>query len=81
MHLWLPSSLSANGERSLVVDLTSSEACRLLEGKGQPLAPPGWDTLHKEKPVLASFADISLYELHVRDFRWAETLPWHHELG
>ncbi|CAI5532371.1 unnamed protein product, partial [Closterium sp. Naga37s-1] len=49
--------LSANGERSLVVDLSDAS-----------LAPPDWSTLHRQKPPLHSFSDVSIYELHIRDF-------------
>ncbi|CAI5474022.1 unnamed protein product [Closterium sp. Yama58-4] len=51
--------LSANGERSLVVDLSDAA-----------LAPPDWSTLHQQKPPLQSFSDVSIYELHIRDFRY-----------
>jgi pullulanase/glycogen debranching enzyme len=50
-------SLSANGERSQIADVTS-----------QTLKPDGWGSLHEEKPPLSAFKDISIYELHVRDF-------------
>jgi hypothetical protein len=33
------------------------------------LKPEGWDNLANEKPVIPSFSDISIYELHIRDFR------------
>jgi hypothetical protein len=33
------------------------------------LAPPDWSGLTAEKPRLEAFTDISIYELHVRDFR------------
>ncbi|CAN7275570.1 pullulanase-type alpha-1,6-glucosidase [Massilia sp. LjRoot122] len=48
-------SLNANSARSFIADLASSE-----------LKPRGWDS-HRI-PKLAHPADISLYELHVRDF-------------
>ncbi|OON61928.1 pullulanase PulA [Massilia sp. KIM] len=48
-------SLNANGRRSFVADLDS-----------QALKPAGWD--HQRLPKLEHPADISLYELHVRDF-------------
>ncbi len=53
-------SLSANGERSQIVDLDDPE-----------LMPPGWREL--SKPPLASLADAVVYELHVRDFSIADT--------
>ncbi|GJP74183.1 hypothetical protein CLOP_g4809 [Closterium sp. NIES-67] len=49
--------LSANGERSLVVDLSDAS-----------LAPPDWSSLHHQKSPLQSFSDVSIYELHIRDF-------------
>ncbi|XAR52318.1 Limit dextrinase [Bertholletia excelsa] len=49
--------LSADGKRTLFVDLESNA-----------LKPEGWDNLADDKPVLHSFSDISIYELHVRDF-------------
>ncbi|XP_048231440.1 pullulanase 1, chloroplastic isoform X2 [Ricinus communis] len=49
--------LSSDGKRTLLVNLTS-----------ESLKPEGWDNLAKEKPSLLSFCDISLYELHIRDF-------------
>jgi pullulanase len=48
-------SLSRDSARSHLVDLSSRD-----------LKPPGWDSLRK--PPLAAPEDISLYELHVRDF-------------
>ena len=33
------------------------------------LKPDGWDNLADEKPILHSFSDISIYEMHIRDFR------------
>ncbi|WP_309071844.1 pullulanase-type alpha-1,6-glucosidase [Arthrobacter sp.] len=47
--------LSTNSERSLIVNLTDPQ-----------LAPSGWKSL--QKPALAQPEDLSLYELHVRDF-------------
>lgn len=47
--------LSANSERSLFVDLGDKS-----------LAPAGWAKL--QKPALSKPEDLSLYELHVRDF-------------
>ncbi|EXB96160.1 Pullulanase 1 [Morus notabilis] len=49
--------LSADGGRTLFVDIASDI-----------LKPEGWDKLAYEKPNLLSFSDISIYELHVRDF-------------
>ncbi|MGV8041249.1 MAG: pullulanase-type alpha-1,6-glucosidase [Thermoanaerobaculaceae bacterium] len=48
-------SLSANSQRSQVVDLSDPT-----------LKPAGWDFL--QKPPLRAIEDIVLYELHVRDF-------------
>lgn len=50
--------LSSDGRRTLLVDLD----CNALK-------PEGWDKLAEEKPGLLSFSDISIYELHIRDFR------------
>ena len=48
---------TANGERVILVnDLAAKELC-----------PPGWR--EHWAPSLRSFADCSVYELHVRDFR------------
>ncbi|XP_022945721.1 pullulanase 1, chloroplastic [Cucurbita moschata] len=49
--------VSSDGRRTLFVDLGSDD-----------LKPEGWDKLADEKPPLHSFSDISIYELHVRDF-------------
>ncbi|KAK2983756.1 hypothetical protein RJ640_022698 [Escallonia rubra] len=49
--------LSADGNRTLLVNLESDG-----------LKPEGWDDLAVEKPDLLSFSEISIYELHVRDF-------------
>ncbi|NJO05079.1 MAG: pullulanase-type alpha-1,6-glucosidase [Chloroflexaceae bacterium] len=48
-------SLSTNSQRSQIVDLNASN-----------LKPSNWDDL--DKPALRDFADVVLYELHVRDF-------------
>lgn len=48
-------NLSPNGKKSQIVNLDE-----------QKVKPDGWDNL--KKPELKSFNDISLYELHVRDF-------------
>ncbi|BFI23877.1 pullulanase [Marchantia polymorpha subsp. ruderalis] len=53
--------LSANGERSLIVDLND-----------ESLKPEGWSDLAAEKPKLAAFTDIAIYELHIRDFSIAD---------
>ena len=60
IFITLPSlgRLSADGRRTLFVDLDSDA-----------LKPEGWDTLADDKPALHSFSDISIYELHIRDFR------------
>uniref|UniRef100_A0A0E0DAM9 Glycosyl hydrolase family 13 catalytic domain-containing protein n=1 Tax=Oryza meridionalis TaxID=40149 RepID=A0A0E0DAM9_9ORYZ len=49
--------LSANGTRTWLVDINS-----------ETLKPASWDELSDEKPNLESFSDISIYELHIRDF-------------
>ncbi|XP_021690510.2 pullulanase 1, chloroplastic isoform X2 [Hevea brasiliensis] len=49
--------LSSDGKRTLLVNLDSDT-----------LKPEGWDILANEKPTLLSFSDISIYELHIRDF-------------
>ncbi|PIN04745.1 1,4-alpha-glucan branching enzyme/starch branching enzyme II [Handroanthus impetiginosus] len=49
--------LSATGRRTLLVNLDS-----------EALKPEAWDHLADEKPDVRSFSDISIYELHVRDF-------------
>lgn len=49
-------SANANGERSYIHDLKSAE-----------LAPKGWDEQIKA-PALKHAVDMSIYELHVRDF-------------
>lgn len=49
--------LSADGKRTLLINLNSETS-----------KPEGWDELVDEKPDLLSFSDISIYELHVRDF-------------
>ncbi len=48
-------SLSMNSTRSQIVDLRDAA-----------LKPAGWETV--EKPELAALEDISIYEIHVRDF-------------
>ncbi|KAK3143133.1 hypothetical protein QOZ80_4BG0358810 [Eleusine coracana subsp. coracana] len=49
--------VSANATRSWLVDINS-----------ETLKPASWDKLAYEKPNLDSFSDISIYELHIRDF-------------
>ncbi|KAI3989576.1 hypothetical protein MKX01_036185, partial [Papaver californicum] len=49
--------LSADGKRTFLVNLNCAS-----------LKPGGWDELSDEKPELSSFSDISIYELHIRDF-------------
>ncbi|MEH6435739.1 pullulanase-type alpha-1,6-glucosidase [Massilia sp. DD77] len=59
-------SLNANGRRSFVANLDSAA-----------LKPAGWDD--QRSPRLEHPADISLYELHVRDFSASdETVPSAH---
>lgn len=50
--------LSANSTRTWLVDINN-----------ETLKPLAWDGLVAEKPRLDSFSDISIYELHIRDFR------------
>jgi pullulanase len=47
--------IALNGTKSRITDLESDET-----------KPPGWD--EERSPALASFNDMSIYELHVRDF-------------
>ena len=49
-------SLSLNSDRSQIVDINND----------QTLKPDGWDTL--VKPTLTAPEDISVYEVHIRDF-------------
>lgn len=51
--------ISADGMRTLLADVNS-----------ESLKPDEWETLADEKPHLLSLSDISIYELHIRDFRW-----------
>ncbi|KAF3434074.1 hypothetical protein FNV43_RR25177 [Rhamnella rubrinervis] len=53
--------LSSDGQRTLLVNLGSDS-----------LKPEGWDKLADEKPEILSFVDISIYELHIRDFSAAD---------
>jgi len=57
-------SLSSNGRRTLLVNL-----------KSEALKPEEWGKLADEKPCIKSFADISIYELHIRDFRLIQKFP------
>lgn len=52
------SRLSSDGRRTLFVNLDSDH-----------IKPEGWDKLEDEKPDILSSSDISIYELHIRDFR------------
>ncbi|XP_022765473.1 pullulanase 1, chloroplastic isoform X2 [Durio zibethinus] len=49
--------LSSDGRRTLFVNLDTVS-----------LKPEGWDELADKKPDILSFSDISIYELHIRDF-------------
>ncbi|RDX83602.1 Pullulanase 1, chloroplastic, partial [Mucuna pruriens] len=49
--------LSSDGRRTFLLNLDSDE-----------LKPDGWDNLANEKPIIHSFSDISIYEMHIRDF-------------
>nr|XP_043631778.1 pullulanase 1, chloroplastic [Erigeron canadensis] len=49
--------LSGDGKRTFLVNLDS-----------ESLKPQKWDNLLDEKPDIADFSDISIYELHIRDF-------------
>ncbi|XP_031382512.1 pullulanase 1, chloroplastic, partial [Punica granatum] len=49
--------LSSDGRRTLIVNACSDT-----------LKPELWDNLVNEKPQLSSFSDISIYEMHIRDF-------------
>ncbi|XP_061362287.1 pullulanase 1, chloroplastic [Gastrolobium bilobum] len=49
--------LSSDGRRTFLLNLDSDE-----------LKPDGWDSQANEKPILHSFSDISIYEMHIRDF-------------
>lgn len=60
--------ISANGSRTLLVDLNS-----------ESLKPEGWENLADEKADLPSLSDISIYELHIRDFS-ANDLTVHPDL-
>nr|XP_011469607.1 PREDICTED: pullulanase 1, chloroplastic isoform X2 [Fragaria vesca subsp. vesca] len=49
--------LSSDGRRTLFINLDSDS-----------IKPDGWDKLVDEKPDILSSSDISIYELHIRDF-------------
>ncbi|CAJ1976616.1 unnamed protein product [Sphenostylis stenocarpa] len=49
--------ISSDGKRTFLLNIGSDE-----------LKPDGWDNLANEKPTLQSFTDISIYEMHIRDF-------------
>ncbi|XWS66234.1 hypothetical protein CRYUN_Cryun05aG0182100 [Craigia yunnanensis] len=49
--------LSSDGRRTLFVNLDTDG-----------LKPEGWDELADKKPDILSFSDMSIYELHIRDF-------------
>ncbi|KAI4346471.1 hypothetical protein L6164_007365 [Bauhinia variegata] len=49
--------LSSDGSRTYMLNIDSDE-----------LKPEGWDNLSNEKPHIDSFSDISIYEMHIRDF-------------
>ena len=52
------SRLSADASKTYLLNLDSDD-----------LKPEGWEKLADKKPDLRSYSDISIYELHVRDFR------------
>lgn len=60
---WAFCRLSSDGKRTFLVNVDSDA-----------LKPPNWDNLGDEKPDIAEFSDISIYELHIRDFRCANIL-------
>ncbi|KAL6123943.1 hypothetical protein ACLB2K_076459 [Fragaria x ananassa] len=49
--------LSSDGRRTLFINLDSDS-----------IKPDGWDKLVDEKPDILSSSDISIYEVHIRDF-------------
>ena len=57
--------LSANGERSLIIDLADAAH-----------QPHGWASLASHKPPLDAFVDMAIYELHVRDFSATVCARW-----
>jgi len=59
--------IALNGAKSRITDLDSAET-----------EPPGWDK--DSSPPLNSFSDMSLYELHIRDFSVNDlTVPAAHQ--
>jgi pullulanase len=59
---------------SLAMDSTRSQVVRLSDGD---LGPSGWDEL--DKPAFAGQEELSVYELHVRDFSASDpTVPEEH---
>ncbi len=75
-------ALAADGERTQLVDLdaglASFSGSSPQDGEEAgvaaaanavgPLEPEGWQG--HTSPPLAQWTDISIYELHIRDFRW-----------
>ncbi|MGY4517444.1 pullulanase [Lysobacter sp. HA18] len=57
-------TLTTNSQRSVVEDLAESRNARLT--------PSGWSS-HARPPPAASNVDMTVYELHVRDFSVADT--------
>ena len=58
--------IALNGAKSRITDLDSEET-----------KPPGWD--QDTSPALTSFSDMSVYELHIRDFSVNDlTVPLRH---
>lgn len=49
-------TFAGNGERSIIVDLNNPS-----------LMPAGW--WEHPVPILTHWTDVSVYELHIRDFR------------
>ncbi len=70
VEVWAPSTQSV--ETNLVTDpaslslATNSARTQIVDLTDPALAPEGWDSA--SKPPLAAPEDISVYELHVRDF-------------
>ncbi len=70
VEVWAPSTQSV--ETNLVTDpaslslATNSARTQIVDLNDGELAPAGWDSI--SKPPLAAPEDISVYELHVRDF-------------
>ncbi|MBT8135609.1 MAG: pullulanase-type alpha-1,6-glucosidase [Gammaproteobacteria bacterium] len=60
-------NLSANAARAQIIDIENDAATK----------PPGWDTL--AKPQLDAPEDITIYELHIRDFSaYDDSIPAEH---